>query len=88
MKYDPSLDERDVHGASPVHYASQFENNKDVDRKRLEILRRLIELEASFECTDNEGRRPLHWAASSGKIRILIHFYGLPFQPFVIEHIK
>lgn len=57
----------DVHGAHPIHYASQSDNNKSKNRKSLQILKEIL-IFANYEkdVKDKDGRTPLIWAASSG----------------------
>lgn len=57
----------DVHGAHPIHYASQSDSNKSKNKRSLQILKEII-LFANSEkdCKDKDGRTPLIWAASSG----------------------
>lgn len=59
----------DIHGAHPIHYASQshFGSAKDVGLRILKEL--LIVAPDERDCKDKDGRTPLLWAASSGELR-------------------
>ena len=69
----------DVHGAYPIHYAAQMSDQKtDRDgrlsasdkggRVGLSALKKLVSCGVPVDVVDRDGRQPLLWAASSGKL--------------------
>ncbi|RWS03352.1 ankyrin repeat-containing protein-like protein, partial [Dinothrombium tinctorium] len=67
----------DIHGAHPLHYASQmcgFSSETGKSSKiGLELLRKLLTFPGVIvDCKDNDGRTPLLWAASSGSSEAIL----------------
>merc|ERR1711970_1626803 len=58
------LDTPDVHGAYPLHYATQV--NIARQEESCAVLAILLEHKAEVDVTDKDGRPPLMWAASCG----------------------
>ena len=73
----------DIHGAFPIHYASQMCGEIDIwdeaisrdSAKSLLILKKLIKLKVKIDVEDYDQRNPLIWAASSGSNEAILELY-------------
>ena len=66
LEYDAPLNEIDSHGATPLHYGCQRDANENLNNARSKVINMLLLNGAKLDAVDNEGRKPIHWAASSG----------------------
>ena len=66
LECEAGLEEVDNHGASPLHYGCQKDNDEKLTNARIEIIQILLQRGVKLTVTDAEGRRPIHWAATSG----------------------
>ncbi|CAM2707318.1 unnamed protein product [Rotaria socialis] len=72
LKYKAPVHTPDIHGAFPIHYASQLRGTSvGTDSaihsdKGLAILQKLIDCKVDINGTDEQQRTPLMWAASAG----------------------
>ncbi|XP_065052326.1 serine/threonine-protein phosphatase 6 regulatory ankyrin repeat subunit A-like [Rhopilema esculentum] len=71
LEFKVPLDEVDGHGATPLHYGCQIDESDKLNDERCEIVRTLLHRGVSMNAGDSEGRKPIHWAASSGNVEIL-----------------
>eukprot|EP00794_Sanderia_malayensis_P017414 gene17414-19157_t len=68
LEYESLLDEEDNHGATPLHYACQKDDKNELTNARLQIIQVLLDNNARIATADKEGRKPIHWASSSGNV--------------------
>ena len=68
LEFKVPLDEVDGHGATPLHYGCQIDESDKLNDERCEIVRTLLHRGVSLNTGDSEGRKPIHWAASSGDL--------------------
>ncbi|CAF0962055.1 unnamed protein product [Rotaria sordida] len=85
IKYKAPIHIPDIHGAFPIHYASQLGGNISVNKdfkidsgKGLAILQKIIDYRVDIDCVDEQQRTPFMWAASAGTIDQLrlLYKYG------------
>ncbi|CAF3436706.1 unnamed protein product [Rotaria socialis] len=84
LKYKAPVHTPDIHGAFPIHYASQLRGTSvGTDSaihsdKGLAILQKLIDCKVDINGTDEQQRTPLMWAASAGAVDELrlLYKYG------------
>lgn len=60
------MEEVDDHGATPLHYGCQKDNDEKLTSVRLEVIKTLLGRGVKLTVTDNQGRQPIHWASTSG----------------------
>lgn len=68
LKHGALVSLPDLHGAHPIHYATQLCETKD----GLEILQMLLKNGADVNCADLEQRTPLLWACSCGSQKAFV----------------
>lgn len=67
---DPSLP--DIHGAHPIHYASQLDSGSRKSSRRNEVIDAILSYAPTErDARDKDGRTPLLWAASSGNVEAI-----------------
>eukprot|EP00112_Aurelia_sp_Birch-Aquarium-sp1_P010726 Seg2284.4 transcript_id=Seg2284.4/GoldUCD/mRNA.D3Y31 product=Inversin protein_id=Seg2284.4/GoldUCD/D3Y31 len=66
LEYDAPLNEIDGHGVTPLHYGCQKDADENLNNARSKVINILLLNGAKLDAVDNEGRKPIHWAASSG----------------------
>ena len=68
LECNAPLEEVDNNGATPLHYGCQQDDDSKHVTARTEIVQILLEKGVNISTTDNEGRRPIHWASTSGSV--------------------
>lgn len=79
----------DVHGAYPIHYASQMCGQVDLwdetimrdQTKSLLVLKKLIKHKVKVDVEDSDQRNAFIWAASSGSIEAMTELYKAGSDP-------